>query len=137
MTKPLAFLGSTLLLIGCIALLPSGCGQANIQPPNTPSAVSSATDAAKLVGRGCVVYLRYDALGTSSDSPKAAFTDVMNGAEVSIRGTLQEMNHNWVIVQQDRESNKRVLWIPMSSVLSVALDFPKDAVNTSDSHGDH
>jgi hypothetical protein len=137
MAKRSVLLGCTLLLIGCIALLQTGCGQATPQPPNTPSAVASATDPTKLVGRSCVVYLRYDALGTSSDSPKPAFTDVMDGAEVSLRGTLQEINNHWVIVQQNRVSDKRVLWIPMSSVLSVALDFPNDAVNTSDSHGHH
>lgn len=137
MARRFVFLGSTLLLIGCIASLQTGCGQATPQPPNTPSAVASATDSTKLIGRSCVVYLRYDALGTSSDSPKPAFTDVMNGAEVSIRGTLQEINDHWVIVQQNRASDKRILWIPMSSVLSVALDFPNDAANTSDSHADH
>ena len=114
----------------------SGCGQTKQANP-TPNAEITVHDAQSLVGRFCVVYIRYDALETGSDSPKPAFTDVFNGSEVSIRGTLKEMNNEWVIILQDRETNQRVLWIPKSSVLSVAFDLPKSAKNTSGTEVDH
>ena len=139
MTKRIAVPGTFLIIVGCLALMTHGCGQAKLAKP-TPNAEVTVHDARALVGRFCVVYIRYDALGTGSDSPKPAFTDVINGAEVSIRGTLKEMNNEWVIILQDRETSQRVLWIPKNSVLSVAFDLPKSAGNTSgteDEHGEH
>lgn len=139
MTKQIAVPGTFLIIVGCLALMTYGCGQAKLAKP-TPNAEITVHDARALVDRFCVVYIRYDALGTGSDSPKPAFTDVINGAEVSIRGTLKEMNNEWVIILQDRETSQRVLWIPKSSVLSVAFDLPKSAGSTSgteDEHGEH
>lgn len=139
MTKPIAIPSTFLIIVGCLALMTYGCGKTKPANP-TPKAEITVHDAQSLVGRFCAVYLRYDALGAGSDSPNSAFTDVMNGAQVSARGTLQGINDEWVIIQQDRETNQRVLWIPRSSVLSVAFDLPQAAANTADTevnHGEH
>lgn len=137
MSHKVAFLGAFLVLCGGLVLLTQGCGQAkNLASPSvtTSSASHNIND---LVGRGCVVHLRYDALGTAGDSPKPAFTDIMNGASVSIRGTLRKMDNNWVVIEQKLESSTQVHWVPVNAILSVTLSTPKEQPNSDAGHGEH
>lgn len=137
MSPKVAFLGSQLALAGGILLLTIGCGHAN-PPANTSPKTSILSDRPEdLVGQFCVIHLRYDALGTAGESPKPAFTDVMNGSTVSIRGTLQNMDNNWVVISQELESSTQVHWVPVNAILSVTLSKPTEDANSHAGHGDH
>jgi hypothetical protein len=97
-----------------IALAPAiaGCDSRSAAAPADSSLGGPPT------GGTCTVQFRRDALG-SGGSPVSPTTDSINGAEVSIQGTLVRVDSEWVVV--DREH--RELWVPRQSVL--LLDFPK------------
>lgn len=137
MSPKTALLGSLLALAGGIPLLTIGCGQVN-PPANTSPKTSISSDRPEdLIGQFCVIHFRYDALGTAGESPKPAFTDVMNGSTVSIRGTLQKMDNNWVVISQELESSTQVHWVPVNAILSVTLNKPKVEADSHAGHGEH
>ncbi len=70
------------------------------------------------IGASVTVQFRRDALGTAMTLPVSPTTDSQNGAQVSMHGTLERVNAEWVvIVFQGKEH-----WIPRSSVLLLRVN---------------
>ncbi len=64
------------------------------------------------------VQFRRDLLGASADLPIPPTTDGINGASVSVAGTLMLVNEQWVVLEQgDKE-----LWIPRDNVLLIKIN---------------
>lgn len=143
MTKPIRFLGGSLLMLGgtlfivCgLCMMIPGCGHAT-SSANHPLPSTTSHSPQQLVDSLCVVYLRYDALGAGGDSPMSIFSDSMNGAEVSTRGKLRSIDRDWVVLEQSRDSRNRILWIPVQAIRAIAIDAPDVASSTDEAHGEH
>jgi hypothetical protein len=67
------------------------------------------------VGATCTVQLRRDALGGAASVPVPVLTDNINGAEVSVSGTLVKVDADWVVITVD----KNMLWIARPNVLLI------------------
>lgn len=78
------------LLIVVMLGLP-GCGGS--------TAPAEADPMAKKIGRSCrVQFRRGDALGAGGNIPVPLMTDNINGADVSLRGTLAAVGASWVVI---------------------------------------
>jgi hypothetical protein len=64
-------------------------------------------------GRSCTVQFRRDALGAAASLPVSPMTDGINGADVTVAGTLKHTSDEWVVL--DRAGKE--LWIPKSVIL--------------------
>ena len=81
------------------------------------------------VGKDCHVYFRHDILGAAGDHPRAALIDEVNGARVSVVGTLKRADADWVVVEGSTHVNvgayfvpeQRETWIPRSNVLAIEV----------------
>ncbi len=93
----------------CATIALSGCyGEHNeVEPPPNTASVDLP------IGRGCTVQFRRDLLGGSAQNPIPPTTDFINGANVSVHGTLLKVDAEWVVIRSDNTT----LWIPRSNVL--------------------
>ena len=84
-------------------------------------------------GTICTVQFRRGALGAGATIPVSPHTDIANGAEVSVSGTLIAVNREAILLEW--ESRNRIthengiptyqvhrLWIPKSSILLIRYD---------------
>lgn len=69
-------------------------------------------------GTKCAVQFRRDALGAAANLPVSPDTDNINGAQVSLTGTLKSMNADWIVVTQ----GKTDYWIARDSVLMLKIE---------------
>ncbi len=69
-------------------------------------------------GKMCVVQFRRDALGAAGTLPISPTTDGVNGAEVSLTGTLKGMSSDWIIITQGTTDH----WIAANSVLMLTIE---------------
>jgi hypothetical protein len=94
--------GAILVLVAAL----SGCGgAAGERPPLTGK-----------VGQSCTVqFRRGDGLGGGGSLPVGPTTTAINGAEVSVSGTLAAVTANWVVVTKE----SREWHIPRESILLV------------------
>ena len=67
------------------------------------------------IGATCTVQLRRDALGGAASVPVPVLTDNINGADVSVSGTLVKVDADWVVIAV----NKEMLWISRPNVLLI------------------
>jgi hypothetical protein len=68
-------------------------------------------------GTKCIVQFRRDALGAAANIPVPPDTDNINGAQVSLTGTLKSMSSDWIVVTQgDTE-----YWITRDAVLMLKI----------------
>lgn len=61
------------------------------------------------------VQFRRDALGAGAALPVPPTTDIMNGAVISISGTLVAVEIDSVVIEIDKKSN----WIPRDVILCI------------------
>jgi hypothetical protein len=66
------------------------------------------------------VQFRRDALGSGHELPVPPLTDVINGAPVSVTGTLEAVHGSWIVL--DTHAPRRKHWIPVGSVLLLSFD---------------
>lgn len=72
----------------------------------------------KKVGKGCSVqFRRGDALGGGGSNPVPPTTGSMNGAEVSLNGTLAAVEGDWVVMKPAVGDHE--IWIPRASILLI------------------
>ena len=67
------------------------------------------------VGKQCTIQFRRDALGTGASIPVPPMTDNMNGADISISGTLKSTAGDWVVL----EVGIREVWVPKTVILLI------------------
>jgi hypothetical protein len=72
------------------------------------------------VGTPCTVQIRRDALGSGHELPVPPTTDVINGAQVSVSGTLEAVHGSWIVL--DTRDPRRKHWIPAGSVLLLSFN---------------
>lgn|GEM_PF-4016547 len=70
------------------------------------------------VGKTCKVQFKRNALGGGATLPIPPITDSINGADVSLSGTLKSVEGRAIIVV----SGKRTYWIPKDSILLVVSE---------------
>jgi len=74
------------------------------------------------IGQPCIVqFRRGDALGAGGDLPVSFDSDNVNGADLSVKGTLRAMSGDWIVVQ----SGESEYCIPRESVLLVRFASPQ------------
>lgn len=96
--------GAILVLVAAL----SGCGGGGADRERVPLADK--------IGKGCTVQLRRgDALGGGGNLPVAPTTTNINGAEVSLAGTLSAVTANWIVVTREN----REWHVPREAVLLV------------------
>ena len=116
---------STLFMAVVFPLLLAGCGASDpVAPPAASPAVQpsggGSPSTSPHLGEFCKVYFRYDVLGASGH-PYGAITDAIDGAEVSVAGTLKKLDSEWVVVEVPGELFNTERWIPCDRIL--AIDF--------------
>ena len=75
-----------------------------------------------VAGSACVVHMRYDYLGCYGNTPLPVMTDSVNGAAVSVRGTFESADENWVVLNSaDAAGKPRQLWVPREAVLLIEV----------------
>jgi len=70
------------------------------------------------VGKRCTVQVRRDALGSAHTLPVAPLTDEINGAAVSISGTLERVDAHSIVLNHASKSH----FIPEASILLIRLN---------------
>jgi hypothetical protein len=70
------------------------------------------------VGSSVTVQFRRDALGSANANAVPPTTDSINGAAVSMGGSLTKVNKDWVVI----ESGGKTFWIPKSAVLLIRVN---------------
>jgi hypothetical protein len=102
----------TLSIVGlCVAMMLSGCGG------GTESLANGR------IGQRCVVQFRRDALGSAAPVPIGPDTDNINGAEVTISGTLKRVQAEAILITTD----KAEYLIPMAAILCLKFELPTPA----------
>jgi hypothetical protein len=77
------------------------------------------------IGRDCSVQIRRDLLGASAPLPVGVETEYINGASVSLQGTLIEETPDSVVLKlPDPAKPPREYIIPKSSILYMRFDLP-------------
>jgi hypothetical protein len=69
-------------------------------------------------GKPCIVQFKRNALGGAASLPVPPTTNSINGADVSISGTLQKVDKDAVIIS----NGKTTYWIPKDSILLLQFD---------------
>jgi len=108
-TKHVVYLCAAAMLAACLV----GAGLAN-----GPTSGESKSPFGGKIGASCIVHLRRDALGAASPSPIPPKTSNLNGAEISMAGTLSDAAGEWIVLSQDK-------WeyvIPTHAILSVRFE---------------
>ena len=54
------------------------------------------------IGKGCTVQFRRDALGAAADIPVSPTTGEINGASVTVAGTLSQVSDRWVVIRDHK-----------------------------------
>lgn len=96
-----------LLLTALLALGSGGC----MPPPSMPRY------AIPPIGAVCKIQLRRDALGAGAAGPIPPRTDVFNGAETSVSGTLRQFTTEWIVLDVAGQE----VWIPKTVVLLIEV----------------
>jgi hypothetical protein len=112
MTKRIVVLAMGLLIVGG-----AGCfnkGNQVVSDDGFPKALEPK------VGTSCTVQFRRDALGSGHELPVPPLTNVINGAQVSVSGTLEAVHGSWIVL--GTLNPRRQHWIPVSSVLLLSFD---------------
>ena len=99
-------------ITGLIVLVAVGCATAGCS-----SAKGKAFS--DKVGQHCTVQFRRDHLGGAADLPVPPTADSINGAAVSLSGTLSGTKEDWVVLTLQ---NNKSIWISTSSILTVTFD---------------
>ena len=95
---------STFLCVLFIGVVLVGCTK---QMPEQPPAGSSVT-----------VQFRRDALGSATANAVPPTTDSINGAGVSMSGTLTKINRDWAVL----ESAGKEFWISRTAILLIRVN---------------
>jgi len=121
------------LLIGLVASVVCGC---NVDVGNAP-VVGAATGLPKVlkqqIGRRCTVQFRGDALGAAADLPVSPTTGNINGADVSISGTLETVEGEWLAIK----SGSRAQFIPQTAVLMIQVELESNATSDHSDQSDN
>jgi hypothetical protein len=118
------------LLIGLVASVICGC---NIDVGNGPGAGAAAGIPKALkeqIGKACTVQFRRDALGAAMDLPVSPTTGGINGADVTVAGTLEAVDNEWLVVK----SGSQGLFIRQSAVLVIQVELER---KTSSDHAEN
>jgi len=70
------------------------------------------------IGKTCTVQFKRNSLGGGAALPVSPMTDNINGAAVSLSGTLQAVDDLAIIVVSDNKT----IWIPRDSILLVVSE---------------
>lgn len=70
-------------------------------------------------GATCTVFFRSDVLGQSSESPRSALINGVNGATVSHSGSFVRMDDEWFVLKEAISGDE--CWIPRSTILAVRV----------------
>ena len=111
----------SLIALVTFAGLCSGCGPADVPASGKTSAsIQQATPDQPLslpLGKQCTVHFRRDALGGAADLPVPPMTSSINGALVSISGTLRQVDERWIVLEPAGRQER--VWVARSSVLLI------------------
>lgn len=66
------------------------------------------------IGKGCTVQFRRDALGAGASLPVSPTTGEVNGASVTVVGTLTQVRGRWIVIWDHKNGE---YFIPRESVL--------------------
>ncbi len=108
------------LLAGAVLFFSlSGC-QAPVAQAEGEAAKEVAAEVPRQipVGASCTIQFRRDALGANMSLPISPTTDSINGAIVSVSGTLAAINDEWVVIS---DADNQQTWIPRSMILLVRV----------------
>ena len=92
----------------CLAL--AGCGTQDV-PQQSASGLRSK------IGYVCTVQFRRDALGAAATNPVPPTTNSLNGAEVSLKGKLKDVQGDWLVIERPTGNQTVETWVPTHSVL--------------------
>jgi hypothetical protein len=91
------------LITGLLILMPgAGCDTS----PNLP---------APPTGKECSIQFRRDSLGAAADLPISPETDSINGATVSLHGTIRSAGGDWICIERKGAE----IWIPKANILLI------------------
>lgn len=79
---------------------------------------SHATYLRGQIGKTCKVQFKRNALGGGATLPVSPTTDSINGAVVSVSGTLKAVEHQAIVLA----SGNQVYWIPEDAILMVVSE---------------
>ena len=103
----------SILLLATVAV--SGCSD-----PQEPGPFLD-TEIAKFIGRDCIVQIRRDYLGGAGTEVTSATAYDVNGSDVSIFGTIREVDKKGILIQDQRKEHRREYWIPEQSILLIEM----------------
>jgi len=69
------------------------------------------------VGKTCKVQFKRNALGGGASLPVPPTTDSINGADVSLSGTLQTVESSGIVIS----SGEKKFWIPRDAILLIEI----------------
>jgi hypothetical protein len=75
------------------------------------------------IGKVCTVQFRRDALGAAAALPVSPTTDGINGAEVTVTGTLRAVENDGIALEPlaPRDPTWTAFWIPKDSILLIEV----------------
>ena len=70
------------------------------------------------VGSACDVHVHRNLLGVASDTPISIESGTYNGADLFISGYVVKMDHEWLVLKVDDNTEK---WIPRNVILHMTV----------------
>jgi hypothetical protein len=80
---------------------------------------------ASKINTTCKIYFNRQALGGNPSNIVPVLTDNINGARVSLVGTLKQVTRTWLVIEAPMEPDYKktqTLWIPRNVVMCVSTD---------------
>ena len=124
-------------LLSAATLSTAGCG--NTMTNSASQVVLSGPPEGMSIGAPTTVGVRPDVLGASREMPVPANTQSINGAAVSVSGTLHSVSGDWIVVDDAKAGTRH--WISLDTVTWIRQPKPESKGGTggiaSESAGEH
>lgn len=94
---------------------------------------------ADYIGEECEVFFRHDVLGQGNDIPSSVTATGVNGADVSIKGELLEVNEDWVVLKTMKhhpsgDTEIQIRHVPLANVLFIERETLSSVRHTTEFH---
>lgn len=124
---------AALLAAGVLAGV-GGCG--NTMTNSASQVVLDGPPEGLVIGAQTTVGVRPDVLGAARDLPVPIGTDSINGAGVSITGTLHSVGADWIVLDGSASDTRH--WLSLDTVTWIKQPKPKPAqTSPANSSGQH
>jgi hypothetical protein len=102
---------AVIVFLVATAMTLAGCEQ---QSQGQSRAVARVESLEGKIGKSCTVHFRRDVLGVERDTPFTIDTGGIDGATITISGTLIGADDDWIILKQAEGPET---WVPRGNIL--------------------